>query len=755
MAESFGGSVKLSGESEYKKALSQITNELKVMSSQMQIVTATYGKNDTSVEGLTAKNKVLSEQIEKQKDRVSTLKDALEKSKEQYGENSNKTLDWQTKLNKAEAELINMNNEVSENEKVMKESSEATKENSTKVDEFGKSTEDAKDKTLSLGDVIKANLISETIIGGIKALASSISSVAGTMKEAVVNGAGYADNILTTSTNTGIATKTLQEYNAVAELIDVSTETLTGSMAKNIKSMSSGKDSYAKLGVAVRDANGNLRDSETVYWESIDALGNIEDQTTRDALAMDIFGKSAQDLNSLIAIGSVGFNELAQEAHKMGAVLSDEGLEALGKLDDELQKSATISKSTGNILASAFAPAITTMLGGVNDVAGGFNNLIASILGGDEGTIEEATNEFIGYIESFITNISEQVPMMLEVATNLIDTLINTISLNLPMLIDTGLKVLIQLLYGITNNLGQILPVVIEVIMSIVTAIIQNLPTILEAGIQVLLSLIQGIATSLPQLIPVIVDAVITMVEAVLDNIDLIIDAGISIIFGLIDGLINAMPKLIDKIPEIIDKLIIAITNNLPKIIEAGITLIIKLAEGLIKAIPQLISKIPQIMTSLINGFTNYLSNMADVGLNLVKGIWNGINNATGWILDKIKGFGQSVLNGIKSFFGINSPSTLFKEEIGKNLALGVGEGFTNNMSNVVEDMQNALPTTLDTNVNAMLDNVKITPINSNDFSIENMIYSFKEALKGMSVIIDGDKMGEFVIDKVEKVVYT
>ena len=86
MAGSFGGSVKLTGESEYRRALQQITSELKVMSSQMQIVTATYGKNDTSVEGLTARNKVLNEQIETQKQKVDTLKQALESSQAQYGE---------------------------------------------------------------------------------------------------------------------------------------------------------------------------------------------------------------------------------------------------------------------------------------------------------------------------------------------------------------------------------------------------------------------------------------------------------------------------------------------------------------------------------------------------------------------------------------------------------------------------------------------------------------------------------------------
>ena len=143
MAGSFGGSVKLTGESEYRRALQQITSELKVMSSQMQIVTATYGKNDTSVEGLTARNKVLNEQIETQKQKVDTLKQALESSQAQYGENSNKTLDWQTKLNKAEAELINMNKEVEQNEKTMKESGNASNENSKNMDKFSDCTDNA------------------------------------------------------------------------------------------------------------------------------------------------------------------------------------------------------------------------------------------------------------------------------------------------------------------------------------------------------------------------------------------------------------------------------------------------------------------------------------------------------------------------------------------------------------------------------------------------------------------------------------
>ena len=142
-----------------------------------------------------------------------------------------------------------------------------------------------------------------------------------------------------------------------------------------------------------------------------------------------------------------------------------------------------------------------------------------------------------------------------------------------------------------------------------------------------------------------------------------------------------------------------------------GFILSVKLAEGLIKAIPQLVSKIPQIINSLIDGIKNYFSKMIklggelldkikeglldgiskikDIGKNLVEGLWNGINNAKNWILDKIKGFGDSILKGIKSFFGIKSPSTVFREEIGLNLGLGVAEGIEDSISAVNEAMGN------------------------------------------------------------------
>ena len=489
MASSFGGTIKLQGESEYKKALADITGNLKVLNSEMKVVTSQYDKNDKSAESLGAQNEVLNKKIEEQKNKVELLSKALADAETETGENSSTTKKWQIELNNAQAELNKLVKTSSDNTKAMEESADAT-------EDFGDKAKDSGQKALSLGDIIKANLISEAVIGGVKALASGIASVGSSMTEALTNGASYADNILTLSTQTGIASDKLQKYQAISELTDVSLDTVTGSMAKMTKSLETNADTYKNLGVSIYDANGQLRDSEDIFNETLGALGEMENATERDALAMSLFGKSAQDLNPLIALGTEELNNLGDQAVKMGAVLSDDAMASLGALDDEMQIFASTTSATGNILASAFAPAVSSLLGGVNDLGAGFNYLISSIVNGDEGGITEASAMMSESISSMVDNIAEQLPKMMEIAQSLISTLLNVLTENLPKIIQGGMEILTSLLNGITSALPQILPVMVQAIMTISQGLIQNLPTILQAGITILVELVKGIAQS-------------------------------------------------------------------------------------------------------------------------------------------------------------------------------------------------------------------------------------------------------------------
>ena len=753
---SFGGTVKLTGESEYKKALADISSNLKVLNSEMKVVTSQYDKNDKSAENLSSQNEVLNKKLEEQKKKVNILAEALEKSKKETGENSDTTKKWKTQLNDAQAELNKLNRETENNAKALEEQVDGLIEAKKELEEMGESAEKTSDDTLKLGDIIKANLISDAIKSGLSALADGIKAIGSAMSESLTAGAQYADNILTLSAQTGLSTDTLEKYNAVSELADVSMETFTGSLAKNVKAMGEAQkgskkyvEAYKQLGVSVTDANGNLRDSEDVYWETVDALKGIENETERDAMAMELFGKKAQDLNTIIDMGSEGFKDLEQTAVDMGAVLGGEGLEALGNLDDQMQIFKSTTASTGNILASAFAPAVAGTMEGINGLGGAFNGLISAVLS-EEG-VGVAFDNFSEKLTGVIEGIESAIPDILYNVDMLVWMVLELIKEHLPSIVSKGMEMISSLLEGIVGFIPQIIPVVMQVIETLLNTIITNLPMIIQMGMQMLVSLVQGIAEMLPELIPTMIDAVLLMVETLLDNIDLLIDVAIDLIMALADGLLEALPRLIEKIPVIIDKLITAITNNLPKLIEMGIELTLKLAWGLIKAIPQLIAKIPEIIGSLVKGFANSMSAIGEIGLNLVKGIWNGIKDATSWILDKIKGFGKSVLNGIKSIFGIHSPSTLFRDEVGKNLALGVGEGFADTMADVSADMQSAIPTEFDADIGT---NINVASGQTQMSTFDMMVMAFKQALTEVKVVMDDREMGTFVTNTVERVVF-
>lgn len=295
-------------------------------------------------------------------------------------------------------------------------------------------------------------------------------------------------------------------------------------------------------------------------------------------------------------------------------------------------------------------------------------------------TLKTLSTELLQSITPFVTLIGEGLKGALEGADGAADMLAEGLSGVITSLLD---------------KIVEIAPFVIETIVSIVPklleSILSQLPTILQTLLDMIVQVAQALGQMLPTLIPVIIDAILMIVETLLDNVDMLIDAGISLLVGLADGLIVALPRLIDKIPVIIEKLLGAISRNLPKLVQSGIELTVKLAAGLIQAIPQLISKIPQIISSIVSGFRNYYSNMGEVGKNLIEGLWNGIKDMTAWIKKKIKGFGKDVLDGLKDFFGINSPSRVMSDQVGKNLALGIGEGFEKNIGAVNDEITDAM----------------------------------------------------------------
>lgn len=365
----------LSGEKEYKQAISEIGSGMKVLDSEMRKVSSAYAQNADSVEALNAKNDVLERKISTQAEKIEYLKAALQQSAEKYGEADKRTMQWQASLNNAEAELNNLNNQVDENKQKIADSSK----------EMGNLGDVVNGLTSKLGiqlpDGMKSSMNamgsldaqSLALAGGFAAVAAAIVKVEKAMISMTKESAAFADNIITLSMQTGQSTQQLQEFAYASELIDVSVDTLQGSLTKLTNNMQdtmngtgNAKASFDKLGVSVINAvDGSMRSANDVFYETIDALGQVKNETERDAMSMDIFGRSAQDLNPLIIQGSKTLKEYADEAHNVGYVLDDEALSALGAVDDAYQRLQKTQEGVKNQLSAEFAPYLEEFYGDV------------------------------------------------------------------------------------------------------------------------------------------------------------------------------------------------------------------------------------------------------------------------------------------------------------------------------------------------------------------------------------------------------
>lgn len=365
----------LSGEKEYKQAISEIGSGMKVLDSEMRKVSSAYAQNADSVEALNAKNDVLERKISTQAEKIEYLKAALQQSAEKYGEADKRTMQWQTSLNNAEAELNNLNNQFDENKQKIADSSK----------EMGNLGDVVNGLTSKLGiqlpDGMKSSMNamgsldaqSLALAGGFAAVAAAIIKAEKDMISMTKESAAFADNIITLSMQTGQSTQQLQEFAYASELIDVSVDTLQGSLTKLTNNMQdtmngtgNAKASFDELGVSVTNAvDGSMRSANDVFYETIDALGQVKNETERDAMAMDIFGRSAQDLNPLIIQGSQTLKAYADEAHNVGYVLDDEALSALGAVDDAYQRLQKTQEGVKNQLSAEFAPYLEEFYGDV------------------------------------------------------------------------------------------------------------------------------------------------------------------------------------------------------------------------------------------------------------------------------------------------------------------------------------------------------------------------------------------------------
>lgn len=401
----------LSGEKEYREKIGLINQGIKVLNAEMKLSKTQFEENADSIDALTAKNDILERTISTQEDKIKTLREVLQKSAEAYGESDKKTMGWQESLYKAEAELNNLNAELRKNSEEIEsrisaesEMSDAALETAEGLNKETASLENQSDAlksttedNVSLGDAINSvadklgiklpsgatkaisalGSVSATTVAAAGAVAACIAILVKLEKafvDVTIAAAATADEMLTMSSISGMSVETLQEMQYAAEFVDVSVDRLNDGfkdLTAAMKSANTGSEdaqkAFAQLGVNITDSNGKLRNAKDVFFETIDALGQLEAGTQRDALAMTIFSESARELNPLIDAGSGKLRQLAQQAHDTGYVLSEDAVKSLGKVDDALKELNNTQEGLKNQLAAEFAPTTEKALNTIND----------------------------------------------------------------------------------------------------------------------------------------------------------------------------------------------------------------------------------------------------------------------------------------------------------------------------------------------------------------------------------------------------
>lgn len=524
-----------------------------------------------------------------------------------------------------------------------------------------------------------------------KGFQSGLNKIGGIAKGVAV---GVGASITAIGTGLSVLVKNAVDNYAEYEQLVGGVESIFGGVEK-------GAEQIKKVTDTAKDAWKNLTMSQNDYYKNFTSTyplmkNDIEDQNeaieqtnrlmTLESDLANTFGYSVEEASTAINwalkgsfnyidnlnLGIKGTQEgFLEAAHNAGYMVDDVKELTSSDILDILEKTA----EQYGVLGKTADEAMKTIQGSTKATKAAWTNLVTGIAD-DNADFDKLVSDFVDSVGAMFDNLIPRILTAIEGLGELIPKLIEVLMNHLPEIITTGQNILNALLQGIVENIPQMTSTITQVILSLVNFIIQNLPTILQAGVTILLELIKGISQSLPELIPIMVKVIMDMVNILLDNIDVIIECGIQLLVALIEGIMSSLPELISRLPEIIIKMTNKLIELSPQLLSAALRIILALAEGLIKYIPEMISRIPQIIKSMVNAFKQGVEDFANIGKNLMNGLWSGIKNTWNGLKNKVEDLGKGIVKKFKSVFGIHSPSRLFRDEIGKNLILGVGVAF-------------------------------------------------------------------------------
>ena len=390
-----GESLRGDKEQKYKQSIDQLNASIDVLDAQMRKVAAEYEDSADSADLMAKKNDILTQKIIQQANKVDLLESAFKNATEYYEIGAVETSRWEKELANAEAELYKMENQLKRNTEQMAKANEETGESAQSMGEIGDAAEEAGKGMGNLGDVVNGltsklgiqlpdsmktsmngmlqlDTTTVAVAGGFAAVAAAIVKAEKALISMTKEAASNADDLLTLASVTGTTTDSVQELNYMADLTDVSFDRIKDSLKETTNKMQEAAtgtgdayEAYKRLKVEITNTDGSLRSAQDVFYDTIDALGEMKNKSGGDALAMDLMSESAQELNPLIELGSEKMQEYAQEAHDMGYALDRDALKSLQAVDDAYARLQNTQEGVKNQLSAEFAPYLEEFYGDV------------------------------------------------------------------------------------------------------------------------------------------------------------------------------------------------------------------------------------------------------------------------------------------------------------------------------------------------------------------------------------------------------
>lgn len=419
MAEKIRGiTIELGGDaSGLNKALKDVNGEIKNTQAQLKDVERLLKLDPKNTELLAQKQKLLGDQIQNTKGKLETLKQA-QATMDANGvdKNSDQYMALQREIAATETEVKNL-------ETASKETANAMSSIAKAADKVATGAQKVADKTKKLS----------------AAAAGALGAIGGLAYKTVQS----ADELNTLAKQTGFSVEELQKFQYAADLVDVSVEDITGSATKLKKAVAGDSKELAALGVKTKNADGSFRDINDIFYDTLAALGNIDNETERDAAAMAIFGKSADSLAGIVDDGGKALKELGQEAEDMGLIMSEDTVDSLNDVNDKIDKLKAQSKAR---LAETGAKAMAVLTPVLEKVVGLLEKLFTWI-----GSLSEEQLQTIMTILAVVAAISPLATLLSKISglVAAIPTLISGVSSALMWLMANPIALVIAAIVGL------------------------------------------------------------------------------------------------------------------------------------------------------------------------------------------------------------------------------------------------------------------------------------------------------------------